>query len=42
MIDEFIYQFNSFCSYRQRVAQKNENEEEIALLRENPNTLVKS
>jgi translation initiation factor 3 subunit L len=33
-----IYQFNSFCSYRQRVAQKNENEEEIALLRENPNT----
>lgn len=38
MIDEFIYQFNSFCSYRQRVAQKNENEEEIALLRENPNT----
>ncbi|KAH9877437.1 hypothetical protein IAQ61_002803 [Plenodomus lingam] len=35
---EFIYQFNSFCSYRQRVAQKNENEEEIALLRENPNT----
>jgi translation initiation factor 3 subunit L len=38
VIDEFIYQFNSFCSYRQRVAQKNENEEEIALLRENPNT----
>ncbi|EUC47127.1 hypothetical protein COCMIDRAFT_90888 [Bipolaris oryzae ATCC 44560] len=38
VIDEFIYQFNSFCSYRQRVAQKSDNEEEIALLRENPNT----
>ena len=38
VIDEFIYQFNSFCSYRQRVAQKNENVEEITLLRENPNT----
>ncbi|KAF1831364.1 eukaryotic translation initiation factor 3 [Decorospora gaudefroyi] len=38
VIDEFIYQFNSFCSYRQRVAQKNENEDEITLLRENPNT----
>lgn len=38
VIDEFIYQFNSFCSYRQRVALKNDNEEEIQLLRENPNT----
>ncbi|KAK1911483.1 hypothetical protein P3342_012784 [Pyrenophora teres f. teres] len=38
VIDEFIYQFNSFCSYRQRVAQKSDNEEEIALLRDNPNT----
>ncbi|KAF2655905.1 eukaryotic translation initiation factor 3 [Lophiostoma macrostomum CBS 122681] len=38
VIDEFIYQFNSFCSYRQRVAQKSENGEEIQLLRENPNT----
>lgn len=38
VIDEFIYQFNSFCSYRQRVAQKHDNPEEIALLRENPNT----
>ncbi|KAI9661008.1 MAG: hypothetical protein M1821_009335 [Bathelium mastoideum] len=37
VIDEFIYQFNSFCSYRQRVALKNEASDEIALLRENPN-----
>jgi len=36
VIDEFIYQFNSFCSYRQRVALSNNNEEEIHLLRENP------
>ncbi|KAJ4313656.1 hypothetical protein N0V94_006826 [Neodidymelliopsis sp. IMI 364377] len=38
VIDEFIYQFNSFCSYRQKVALKNDNPEEIQLLRENPNT----
>lgn len=42
VIDEFIYQFNSFCSFRQRVAlnQANNtaNEEEVAILRENPNT----
>ncbi|KAF2473502.1 eukaryotic translation initiation factor 3 [Lindgomyces ingoldianus] len=38
VIDEFIYQFNSFCSYRQKVALKAENSEEIQLLRENPNT----
>jgi translation initiation factor 3 subunit L len=38
VIDEFIYQFNSFCSYRQRVAKASENEEEIQILRENPNT----
>jgi translation initiation factor 3 subunit L len=38
VIDEFIYQFNSFCSYRQRVALKGDNEQEIQLLRENPNT----
>ncbi|KAF2665607.1 putative eukaryotic translation initiation factor 3 subunit EifCl [Microthyrium microscopicum] len=36
VIDEFIYQFNSFCSYRQRVALKNDNEEEISLLKDNP------
>lgn len=38
VIDEFIYQFNSFCSFRQRVALKGDNAEEIQLLRENPNT----
>lgn len=38
MIDEFIYQFNSFCTYRQRVALKNDNEEEIQILRESSNT----
>lgn len=38
MIDEFIYQFNSFCAYRQRIALKADNEEEIQLLRESPNT----
>lgn len=38
VIDEFIYQFNSFCSYRQKVALKNDNPDEIQLLRENPNT----
>jgi translation initiation factor 3 subunit L len=38
VIDEFIYQFNSFCSYRQKAALKNDNPEEIQLLRENPNT----
>ncbi|KAB8338880.1 hypothetical protein FH972_021824 [Carpinus fangiana] len=38
VIDEFIYQFNSFCSFRQRAALKNDNEEEITILRENPNT----
>ncbi|CAK7198350.1 hypothetical protein SEUCBS139899_001011 [Sporothrix eucalyptigena] len=38
VIDEFIYQFNSFSSYRMRIARQNNNEEEIAILRENPNT----
>ncbi|KAJ4333144.1 hypothetical protein N0V95_009498 [Ascochyta clinopodiicola] len=38
VIDEFIYQFNSFCSYRQKVALKNDNQDEIQLLRDNPNT----
>ncbi|KAJ8607770.1 hypothetical protein MRB53_040066 [Persea americana] len=41
-IDEFIYQFNSFCSYRQRLAYQQSttsaNEEEVAILRENPST----
>ena len=39
MIDEFIYQFNSFSSYRLRLArQARDNEEERTILRENPNT----
>ncbi|EPE10972.1 eukaryotic translation initiation factor 3 subunit l [Ophiostoma piceae UAMH 11346] len=38
VIDEFIYQFNSFSSYRMRIARQNNNAEEIAILRENPNT----
>ncbi|KAF4624214.1 hypothetical protein G7Y89_g13959 [Cudoniella acicularis] len=38
VIDEFIYQFNSFCSYRNRVARQGSNEEEITILREAPNT----
>ncbi|GAB1736403.1 hypothetical protein NU219Hw_g7553t1 [Hortaea werneckii] len=41
VIDEFIYQFNSFCSYRQRLAYQQSttqvNEEEVNVLRENPN-----
>jgi len=36
VIDEFIYQFNSFCTYRQRVAKKAQNDEEIQVLRDNP------
>ncbi|KAK6822819.1 eukaryotic translation initiation factor 3 subunit L [Apiospora arundinis] len=39
VIDEFIYQFNSFSSYRMRLArQPRDNEEERQILRENPNT----
>ena len=38
VIDEFIYQFESFCRYRNRVACTGSNEEESQLLRENPNT----
>jgi len=38
VIDEFIYQFNSFCTYRQRAALKNENEEELQILRDSSNT----
>ena len=33
IIDEFIYQFQSFCNYRNRLRTK--SEEEIALLRDN-------
>ncbi|RVD85218.1 uncharacterized protein DFL_003546 [Arthrobotrys flagrans] len=35
VIDEFIYQFNTFCAYRNRLAKKGQNQEEIASLREN-------
>jgi len=38
VIDEFIYQFNSFSSYRARIARQGTNEEEIQMLRENSNT----
>ncbi|ROT38482.1 RNA polymerase I-associated factor PAF67 [Sodiomyces alkalinus F11] len=38
VIDEFIYQFNSFSSYRNRIARQGSNEEEVQVLRENPNT----
>jgi len=38
VIDEFIYQFNSFCAYRQKAALKGDNEEDVQILRENPNT----
>ena len=42
VIDEFIYQFNSFCTNRQRIAFQSSttsvNEEELSVLRENPNT----
>ncbi|KAK2747830.1 hypothetical protein FQN55_004706 [Onygenales sp. PD_40] len=38
VIDEFIYQFESFCRYRNRVARTGSNEEEAQLLRDNPNT----
>lgn len=31
MVDEFVYQFQSFCQYRAKM--KSKNEEEIALLR---------
>lgn len=37
-MDEFIYQFNSFCSYRHRLARKGETTDEVQVLRENPNT----
>jgi len=38
VIDEFIYQFESFCRYLNRVARTNPNDEEGQVLRENPNT----
>ncbi|KAI9749043.1 MAG: hypothetical protein M4579_007027 [Chaenotheca gracillima] len=38
VIDEFIYQFNSFCSYRNRAVREGDKKDEIQLLRDNPNT----
>lgn len=38
VIDEFIYQFESFCRYRNRVARTAPAEEEAQVLKENPNT----
>jgi translation initiation factor 3 subunit L len=42
VIDEFIYQFNTFCANRQKTAFQQSttqvNEDEVAILRENPNT----
>ncbi|KAI9732673.1 MAG: hypothetical protein M1834_004010 [Cirrosporium novae-zelandiae] len=38
VIDEFIYQFESFCRYRHRIARTSPHDEEAQLLRENPNT----
>ena len=38
VIDEFIYQFESFCRYRNRVARTAPQDEEAQILRENPNT----
>ncbi|KAK1996565.1 eukaryotic translation initiation factor 3 subunit L [Colletotrichum falcatum] len=38
VIDEFIYQFNSFSSYRMRIARQGNNEEEMQVLKDNPNT----
>lgn len=36
IIDEFIYQFNTFCIYRNKVIKRGSNTEEIALLKKNP------
>ncbi|KAK3997710.1 translation initiation factor 3 complex subunit L [Cladorrhinum sp. PSN332] len=38
VIDEFIYQFNTFSTYRARIARQGSNEEETQHLREAPNT----
>lgn len=36
IIDEFIYQFNNFSVYRNRVIKKNSNAKEVAELKEHP------
>lgn len=38
VIDEFIYQFESFCRYRNRIARTDATSEDAILLRDNPNT----
>ncbi|CAF9921189.1 MAG: hypothetical protein GOMPHAMPRED_002253 [Gomphillus americanus] len=38
VIDEFIYQFESFCRYRNRVARTDPSSEDAQLLRESPHT----
>lgn len=36
IIDEFIYQFNTFCIYRNKVIKRGSNTDEINLLKKNP------
>jgi len=38
VIDEFIYQFESFCRYRNRVSRTAPEEEEAQVLKDNPQT----
>ncbi|KAL2048641.1 hypothetical protein N7G274_000553 [Stereocaulon virgatum] len=38
VIDEFIYQFESFCRYRNRIARQEPTSDDAQLLRDNPNT----
>lgn len=38
VIDEFIYQFESFCRYRNRIARTAPQDDDAQLLKENPNT----
>lgn len=38
MVDEFVYQFQSFCQYRAKM--KNKTEQEIALLKQNDKVFI--
>ena len=38
MVDEFVYQFQSFCQYRAKM--KNKHEQEIALLQDYDQVLI--
>lgn len=40
MVDEFVYQFQSFCQYRAKM--KNKTEQEIALLRQHDQVIIKN